>query len=136
MSNAVNSKLTDFRIDNSGGTLTDISVHCDSVQLNREAPEIDVTTFQDTARSYIADFDGAELTVSGNANATVMTVLHGIVGLNTSSFQWGAEGTATGKRKMTGETVCLSVTDGGQIGQANKFQARFRVVGAITFGTY
>ena len=137
MSNAVNAKLTDFRVDNSGGTLTDISTYLTSAQLSRSAPEIDVTTFQDTARSYIPDFDGAELSIEGNAHATVMAQLHAILGQSaTVSFQYGPEGSATGKRKMTGEATLLDIQDSGQIGQANQFTARFRVVGGITFGTY
>jgi len=138
MSNAVHGRLTDFRIDDSGGTLRDISNHVNKVSLNRDAPEIDVTTFQDTARSYIADFDGAEINIEGNANATVMGYLHPVVGqAATLSFQYGPEGTATGKRKMTGECVCTGLTeDGAPAGQQNKFTAKFRVAGAITFSTY
>lgn len=138
MSNAVHGRLGDFRIDDSGGTLRDISNHVNSVNLNRDAPEIDVTTFQDTARTYIADFDGATLTIEGNANATVMNYLNGILGLTTTStFNWGPEGTGTGKRKMTGECVCTNLTDGAvPQGRQNNFTATFRVSGAITFTTY
>lgn len=138
MANAVHGKLTDFRIDDSGGTLRDISNHVNQVSLNRDAPEIDTTTFQDTARTYIADFDGAELSFEGNANATVMGYLHPIVGqAATVSFQYGPEGSASGKRKMTGECTVTNVTESGAAaGQQNRFTARARVVGAITFGTY
>lgn len=138
MSNAVHGKLTDFRIDDSGGTLRDISNHVNKVTFNRDAPEIDVTTFQDTARTYIPDFDGATLSIEGNANATVMSYLHGILGLSaTSTFNYGPEGTASGKRKMTGECVCINVTeDGAAAGKQNTFTAQFRVSGAVTFTTY
>lgn len=138
MSNAVHGRLGVFKVDDSGGTLRDISNHVNKITLNRDAPEIDVTTFQDTARSYIADFDGAEINIEGNANSTVMGYLHPIVGQTaTVSFEYGPEGSATGKRKMTGEAVCTGVTeDTAPVGTQVKFTAKFRVFGAITFGTY
>lgn len=137
MSNAVHGRLGSFSIDDSGGSLRDISAHVNSVNLNRDAPEIDTTTFQNTAKTYIADFDGAEITIEGNANSTVMGYLHPIVGQAAGSFAWGPEGTASGKRKMTGECVCTGVTESAvPQGKQNTFTAKFRVDGAITFGTY
>lgn len=137
MSNAVHGRLGRFSIDDIGGTLRDISAHVNKVTLNRDAPEIDTTTFTNTARTYLADFDGAEVMIEGNANATVMGYLHPIVGQAAGTFEWGPEGNATGKRKMSGECVCTSVTeDTAPQGQQNKFTAKFRVDGAITFNTY
>lgn len=137
MANAVHGRLGDFRIDDSGGTLRDISRYVTNVSLDRDAPEIDVTTFQATAREFIADFDGATISIEGNAHATVMGYLHPIVGQAAGTFNWGPEGTATGKRKMTGECVCTKVTETAvPAGAQNKFTATFRIDGAITFTTY
>ena len=137
MSNAVHGRLGVFKIDDSGGTPQDISAHLNKVDLNRDAPEIDTTTFQNTAKTYIADFDGAEIMIEGNANATVMGYLHPLVGQAAGSFEWGPEGSASTKRKMTGECVCTSVQENtAPQGQQNKFTAKFRVDGAITFGAY
>lgn len=137
MANGVHGRLGDFRIDDSGGTLRDISNYVSSVSLNRDAPEIDTTTFQDTAKTYIADFDGAELSIEGNSHATVMGYLHPIVGQAAGTFNWGPEGTASGKRKMTGECVCTGVTENAvPQGKQNMFTAKFRVSGSITFTTY
>lgn len=138
MANGVHGRLGDFRIDDSGGTLRDISNYVASVSLNRDAPEIDTTTFQDTSKTYIADFDGAEISIEGNANATIMGYLHPIVGqAATVTFNWGPEGTASGKRKMTGEAVCTGVTENAvPQGKQNMFTSKFRVSGSITFTTY
>lgn len=137
MANAVHGRLGDFRIDDSGGTLRDISTHVSKVTMNRDAPEIDTTTFQNGSRDYIADFDGATISIEGNANATVMGYLHPIVGAAAGTFNWGPEGTTGGYRKMTGECVCTGVVeDTAATGQQNKFTATFRVSGAITFTTY
>jgi hypothetical protein len=138
MANGIHGRLTDFRLDDSGGTLRDISNYVNKVSLNRDAPEIDTTTFQDTARTYISDFDGAEISFEGNAHAIVMGYLHPVLGqAATLTFNYGPEGTASGKRKMTGEAVLTALAEDGQAtGQQNKFTAKLRVVGAITFTTY
>lgn len=138
MANGIHGRLTDFRLDDSGGTLRDISNYVNKVSLNRDAPEIDTTTFQDTAKTYISDFDGAEISFEGNSHATVLGYLHPVLGqAATLTFNYGPEGTASGKRKMTGEAVLTSLTEDGQAtGQQNKFTAKLRVVGAITFTTY
>lgn len=137
MANAIHGRNGDFRIDDSGGSLRDISRHVMSVSMDRDAPEIDTTTYQATAREFIADFSGATISIEGNANSTVMGYLHGIVGQAAGSFQWGPEGTTAGYRKMTGECVCTKVAENtAAAGQQNKFTATFRVDGAITFGTY
>jgi hypothetical protein len=137
MSNAVHSKNTDFRVDDSGGTLRDISNYVSDVQFSKSAPEINTTTFQDTAETFIPNFPSAEFSISGNAHATVMGYLYGIHGSETtSSFQYGPEGTASGKRKYTGEIVCLDVSESGSVNQQNKFTAKFRVSGSVSASTY
>lgn len=137
MSNAVHSKNLDFRVDDSGGTLRDISNHINDIGFSGSAPEIDTTTFQDAARTFIPDFKGREISISGNANATVMGYLWGIWGLETTStFNYGPEGTASGKRKYTGELVCVDVQEQGSVGSQVKFTAKFRVSGAVTETTY
>ena len=137
MANAVHGRLTDFRIDNIGGVLQDISRYVNKVSMDRDAPEIDVTNFQAGSREFIADFDGAEITIEGHAIAAVMNILHPLVGQAAGTFNWGPEGTATGKSKRTGEVVCTNVhEEGAAVGQANKYTAKFRVDGAITFTTY
>ena len=135
---AVHGRNTVVKVDDSGGTLRDISNQVRNCSFQRNANEIDVTAFQDTGRVYLADFPDATFNFEGNAAATVMGYLHGIVGQEaTVSVEYGPEGSASGKRKFTFEGVLTSLTESGaSVGQANQFQAALRVSGGITLGTY
>lgn len=135
---AVHGRLTRVWIDNSGGTLTDISNQVRTSSLQNSAQEIDVTAYQDTARQYISDFPDGTFNIEGNAAATVMAHLYGIHGqAATVSVEYGPEGGASGKRKYTFEAVQTSLNDSGAAtGQANQFTASYRIAGAVTVGTY
>lgn len=134
---AVHGRNTIIKITDSGGTLRDISSQVKQHNLNREAPELEVTAYTASGREYIADFDGATLTFEGNAAATVMGYLHGALGVADRAFEIGPEGSTTGKRKMTGNLVLTAVNESGAaVGQANQFSCTARVSGAITFTTY
>lgn len=135
---AIHGRLTSIKIDNSGGTLTDISNQIKTSSLQNSAQEIDVTAYQDTARQYISDFPDGTFNIEGNAAATVMAHLYGILGVSqTLSVEYGPEGSATGKRKYTFESVMTALNDSGaSTGQANQFTATFRVAGAVTVGTF
>lgn len=135
---AVHGRLTVVKVDDSGGTLRDISNQVRNSSLQNSAQEIDVTAYQDTARQYISDFPDGTFNLEGNANATVMGYLYGILGqAATVSVEYGPEGSASGKRKYTFEAVLTQLNDAGaSTGQANQFTATFRVAGAVTVGTY
>lgn len=136
---AVHGRLTSIAVDDSGGTSRDISNQVRNSSLQISAQEIDVTAYQDTAKKFIADFQDGTFNIEGNAAATVMGYLYGIVGLTTGTVSviYGPEGSATGKRKYTFEAVCTNLNDSGASqGQANQFQATFRVDGVVTVGTY
>lgn len=135
---AVHGKNTVVKIDDSGGTLRDITNQVTQSSLNRNAQEIDVTAYADTSREYILDFPDAMFNFEGNAAATVMGYLHGILGQDaTVSVEYGPEGSGTGKRKFTFEGRLTQLNESGQaVGSQNKFTAAVRVTGAITLGTY
>lgn len=60
MSNAVHGRLTAVWVNQ-----FDLSNYLNKVNFNRNAPEIDQTTFQDTARTYVADFPDGESSLEG-----------------------------------------------------------------------
>lgn len=129
----------DFRIDDSGGTLRDISRYVNSVTFGRNAELLDVTAFQPTGgdKEYIVGFKDNQFNISGFAEATPMGYLYGVLGQEASiSFQYGPEGTTSGNRKYTGECVLVSVNEDTPVGGVNTFTASFQCTGAVTAGTY
>jgi len=133
----VHGKSADFRVDNSAGSLTDISAYCDSVDFPQTADTAEVTAFGSSSKAYVAGLKDSTISISGSWDATLDAVLAGIVGLaTTSSFQHGPAGTTAGNIKYTGECICTSYQVSAPVGDKVTFSAEFQVTGAVTRGTY
>lgn len=132
-------KKSKFEIDNSSGTLTDISAFCDEVSLSRDIETAEVTTFGDNAKEYIIGLSDATISVSGKFDAagssTVDAVLAGILGQEAStSFAYtpGGGTESSTNPKYTGECYLTSYEVSGSVGDVTSFSASFQVTGAIT----
>lgn len=129
----------DIRVDNSAGTLTDISRETNNVNFSRDAELLDGTTFQAPGgdKEFIVGFKDNKFDIAGNASATVATLLNGIAGQEaTVSFQYGPEGTTAGNRRYTGECVMVSYSETTPALGLNTFTASFQITGAVTVGVY
>lgn len=126
-----------FKVDNSGGTLTDISNTLNSVSFPREAEVLETTSFGSSDRSYIVGFKNATISVEGSFDATVDAHLAGILGqTDTVSFEYGPEGSTSTFTKYTGECILTSYETSAGIGDVVSFSAEFQISGAVTRGTY
>jgi hypothetical protein len=130
-------KNASFKVDNSGGTLTDISNTLNSVTFPREIETLETTSFGSSTRSYVVGFSDATISIEGSFDATVDAHLAGILGQEASvSFEYGPEGTTTGLVKYTGEALMTSYETSAGVGDIVTFSAEFQVTGAITRGTF
>jgi hypothetical protein len=132
--------LTDFRLDDNAGSLTDISQQCDSVDLSNDVESFDVTTFQSANKEYLVGFSDGKISFSGFYDGTLIAHLMGLITTSGSgasrSFQWGPEGSTTGLPKFTGEGFLTSFKPSSKVNEPNKFTAELQITGAITVGTY
>jgi hypothetical protein len=130
-------KSTVFKVDNSGGTLTDISNTLTDVGFPHTVDTAETSTFGSSAKSYVVGLTDSSLSISGNFDATVDAHLAGILGQSASvSFEYGPEGSTAGFVKYTGEALLTSYEKSGAIGDVVSYSAEFQVTGAITRGTY
>jgi hypothetical protein len=60
-----------FKVDNSGGSLTDISDTLNSVSFPRDIETLETTSFGSSDRSYVVGFKNATISVEGSFDATV-----------------------------------------------------------------
>jgi len=126
-----------FKVDNSGGTLTNISDVLNNVSMPREVETVETTSFGSSYRSYVVGFQNATISIEGTWDATVDAHLAGILGQDaTVSFEYGPEGSTTGYVKYTGEAYMTSYETSGAVGEVVTFSAELQVSGAITRGTY
>ena len=133
----VHGKSTDFRIDNSGGTLTDISAYCDSVDFPQTVETAETTTFGDSSKDYIVGLKDSTISFSGKWDSVLDGVLAPILGqAATVSFQYGPAGSTVTNVKYTGECFVTSYQVTGSVGDVVTFSAEAQVTGAVTRGTY
>jgi hypothetical protein len=130
-------KSTVFKVDNSGGSLTDISNTLTDVSFPRSVDTAETSAFGDSAKTYIVGLSDATVSVSGNYDATVDAHLAGVLGqAATLSFEYGPEGSTSTFVKYTGECILTSYEKSGAIGDVVTYSAEFQVTGAVTRGTY
>lgn len=123
-----------FKIDDSGGTLRDISDVLTDVSISRTADVAEVSAFSNSSKAYVAGLKDATLTISGSFDATVDGYLSGILGAE-GSFEFYPIGTTGGNPKASGEAIMTSYDRTPDIGGAVTFTAAFQVSGDVTEGT-
>ena len=123
-----------FKIDDSGGTLRDISDVLTDVAVSRTADVAEVSRFGNSSKAYVAGLKDATITISGSFDATVDGYLSGILGVE-GSFEFYPIGTTGGNPKASGEAICTSYDRTPDVGGAVTFTAAFQVSGDVTEGT-
>ena len=123
-----------FKIDDSGGTLRDISDVLTDVAISRTADVAEVSAFSNSSKAYVAGLKDATITISGSFDATVDGYLSGILGVE-GSFEFYPIGTTGGNPKASGEAICTSYDRTPDVGGAVTFTAAFQVSGDVTEGT-
>ena len=138
---AVAGKGAVWKIDDSAGTLRDISGDVSSVDFPEEVGTAETTGLGASARSFIPTLKGATASVQGFFNSAATTgsdtVLSGLVGLATSStFEFGPEGSATGKIRYTGESYVTRYQKSAPVDGVVSFSLDLQVTGAVTRNTW
>lgn len=133
----VHGKDSVFKLDNSGGTLTDISSYVNSVDFPETADVAETSTLGSSAKSYIVGLKDATLSIAGLWDSTVDGILGAVVGQSsTLSFEYSPEGTTGGNIKYTGECILTSYSQSSPVGDVVSYSADFQVSGAVTRGTH
>jgi hypothetical protein len=127
-------KSAAFKIDDSGGTLRDISNVLTDVAVSRTADVAEVSAFSNSSKAYVSGLVDSTITISGSFDATVDGYLSGILGAE-GSFEFYPIGTTGGNPKASGEAICTSYDRTPDVGGAVTFTAAFQVSGDVTEGT-
>ena len=126
-----------FKLDNSGGSLTDISTYVNNVDFPETADVSETTTLGADNKTYIAGLKDATISLSGLWDATADAIFGAVVGQSaTLSYEYSPEGTATGKIKYTGEAILTSYAISSPVGDAVGYSADLQVSGAVTRSTH
>ncbi len=128
-----------FKVDNSGGTLTDISAYIHDVSLPRSIETAETTTFGVTggSKTYVTGLNDSTISISGKFDSTVDAHLAGVLGQDaTLSFEYGPAGSTVGYIKFTGECIMTKYDLSSPVGDVVSFSCDFQVTGVVTRATY
>lgn len=128
---------TVFKIQNAAGTLVDISNVLRDVSLPISADTPETTAFGSTNKSYVIGIKDGRFSCSGMYDAATDAILEGIFGLEAArTFEYGPEGSATGRVKYTGSVFLTSYTVSGSVSDMVAASCEFQVTGALTRSTW
>ena len=128
-----------FKVDDSGGTLTDISTYIHDVTLPRSIETAETTTFgvAGGSKTYVTGLNDSTISISGKFDATVDAHLAGVLGQDaTLSFEYGPAGSTVGYIKFTGEAIMTKYDLSSPVGDVVSFSCDFQITGEVTRGTY
>jgi hypothetical protein len=135
----VHGKSAVFKLDDSGGTLRDLSAYLDDLGFPRDIETAETTTFgvAGSAKTYIVGLSDATISISGKFDATADGYLAGVLGQSaTLSFEYGPAGSTGGLVKYSGECIMTSYEVSASVGDVVTASADFQVTGQITRGTW
>lgn len=135
----VHGKSAVFKLDDSGGTLRDLSSYLNDVSMPRDIETAETTTFgvAGSAKTYITGLTDATISISGLFDATADGYLAGVVGQSaTLSFEYGPAGSTGGYVKYSGECIMTSYEVSASVGDSVQASADFQITAAITRGTW
>ena len=129
-----------FKIDNPAGTPVDISTDVTSVTFASPKGVVDVTTFGDNYRDYLAgvadatiELEGIYDPASGKAGS-ILAVLSAGSATQSASWEYHPQGTASGKPKLNGECIVTSFSVPAPLDEAVTFSASLQNTGTVTVG--
>ena len=126
-----------FKLDNSGGSLTDISAYINSVDFPETADVAETSVLGASSKSYIVGLKDSTIAIAGLWDSTVDGILGAVVGQSaTLSFEYSPEGTGSGAIKYTGECILTSYSQSSPVGDVVSYSADFQVSGNVTRGTH
>ena len=132
---------THIEVDDAGGTVRDLSAYVEEIEPLGEGVEyLDVTGLSDAAQRVVAGPRvSQEFLLRGLFDDTADTgpdaVLSGIVGL-IGTVSYGPAGGASGRRRITGQFLCLSYRVIARLGNQVRFESRFKQDGPVTLDSW
>jgi len=130
MANKIFKDMT-IKVDNSTGTLTDITTYLSSASLRSVQDIIEDTSLADEERSYLFGLAGASIPLAGMVNTTTDGVFGHLIG-NRTTVTKTIQFAAYSGRVYRGEALVTAVEYSGSVNSLETFSSEATFDGAIT----
>ena len=136
------SKVSKFRIDDTGGTLRDLSAYITEVRgLPEQRALNEVTALGDSGARFIPGLEDVTVRLSGLFDDTATSGPDAVLGpLRTHAsavdFEYGPEGSSTGDVKYSGTCWVVSYDLRSRVGNLVEWSATLQVENIVSRGTF
>jgi hypothetical protein len=129
-----------LEIDDSAGTLTDVSDFVTGTSPAFDKQIFDITTFGNNgSRAKTTGLKDGKFPVDFFSDPIILSHLIGLWGMargSTHSFVYGPHGNTTGKVRVAGELVLQSLPLPAVVDDVERIQAAFECTGTVTFDLF
>lgn len=135
----VHGKGAVIKLDDSAGTLRDLSAYAAEVSLPRSIETGETTTFAASgdAKTYVTGLNDSTMSIKFMWDATLDGYLAPAIGSDsTLSFEYGPAGSASGAIKFSGEGIITSYQTSSPVGDVVSLSVDLQITGPVTRGTW
>lgn len=135
----VHGKGAVIKLDDSTGTLRDLSAYANEVSLPRSVETGETTTFgaSGDSKTYVTGLNDSTLSISCMWDSVLEGYLAPAIGSDsTLSFEYGPAGSTGGLPKYTGEAILTSFQVSSPVGDVVTASIELQVTGAVTRTTW
>jgi len=140
----VHGKSTVFKLDNSAGTLVDLSSYLDDVGFPQSIETGETTTFgvAGGSKTYVVGLNDRTISLAGKWDSTLDAHVAAVIAAQadgtvaSSSFEFGPAGSASGRVKYSGEALVTSFEVTNPVGDVVTFSCELQVTGQVTRSTW
>ena len=131
-----------LKLDNAAGSLVDISNVLNEISYPREVETGETTSFGNNAKTYIVGLSDSSISLSGTYDTTVDAHIVALIAalqnetLASASYEYGPEGTTSGRVKYSGEAIVTSYEVSSPVADVVTFSLELQGTGAVTRGTW
>jgi hypothetical protein len=127
-----------FKLDNTAGSLTDISTYLSENELAQEIELADVTAYGDEGHKNIAGLENSTGSFSGHWDSAEDDIIGSTTQrkAGTRSFEYGPNGSTTGMVKYSGEVWINTYSVSSSVSDKVSFSGSMTVDGTVTRGTW
>jgi Phage tail tube protein len=139
----IHGKKTGFKVDNSAGSLTDLSGYTDDCTLARAVETGETTTYGQDDKTYITGLRDATFSASGSVDtasaATVDGVLSGVLGqdatVTVDYLPDNSQAVSSSNPHYTAECIVTKYDIHSPVDDVSEWSAEFQVSGGVTRAT-
>lgn len=140
----VHGKNTVFKLDNSAGSLIDLSTYLDDVGFPQSVETGETTTFgvSGSSKTYIVGLNDRTISLAGKWDSVLDAHFAAVIAAQAAgtqasgTYEYGPAGSTPGNVKYTGECLVTSYEVSNPVGDVVTFSAELQVTGATTRTTF